>query len=120
MYIRESLQKKEVTHKKKKDEHARKRNQIINFRTTPEERIKIENRIAISGLSKSEFFIQSCMHQKIICNGNVKVFSEINKQLNNIMEHIYSVDFPNNLDENILENLRTIMELSVGLNSEPQ
>jgi hypothetical protein len=118
MFIRDNLTKNIASKKKKDDEHARVRNQILNFRTTLEERKKIEDRIALSGLTKSEFLIQSCMNQKIVVQGNVKVFAEINKQLAVIMEHITSTDFPENLDEDILENLRTIMELSAGLNLE--
>ena len=118
MFIRENLKNNSLPEKGKKDEPLRVRNQILNFRTSPEERKKIENRIALSGLTKSEFFIQSCMNQKIVVYGNVRVFAEINKQLSAIMEHITSTDFPDDLDENILENLRTIMELSAGLNIE--
>lgn len=58
------------------------------------------------------------MNQKIVVHGNIKVFAEINKQLSVIMEHIKSTDFQKNLDEDVLENLRTIMELSAGLNLE--
>ena len=118
MFIRDNLTQNVPSEKKKNDEHARVRNQILNFRTSPEERKKIEDRIALSGLTKSEFLIQSCMNQKIVVHGNVKVFAEINKQLSVIMEHITSTDFPNNLDDEILWNLRTIMELSAGLNVE--
>lgn len=118
MFIRDNLTQNTASKKKKDDEHARVRNQILNFRTTPEERKKIEDRIALSGLAKSEFLIQSCMNQKIVVHGNVKVFAEINKQLSVIMGHITSTDFPENLEEDVLENLRTIMELSAGLNLE--
>lgn len=118
MFIRDNLTQNTPSVKKKADEHARVRNQILNFRTTPEERKKIEDRIALSGLTNSEFFIQSCMNQKIVVHGNVKVFAEINKQLSVIMGHITSTDFPENLEEDVLENLRTIMELSAGLNLE--
>lgn len=120
MYIRETLVRHEDSEKRKKNEKNRVRNQIVNFRTSLEEREKIENRIKLSGLSKSEFFIQSCMNQKIVCCGNVKVFDEINKQLAVIVEHICSVDFPHNLDEEVMENLRTIVELSAGLNAEKE
>lgn len=118
MFIRDNLTQNTASKKKKDDEYARVRNQILNFRTTPEERKKIEDRIALSGLTKSEFLIQSCMNQKIVVHGNVKVFAEINKQLSVIMGHITSTDFPENLEEDVLENLRTIMELSAGLQLE--
>ena len=51
---------------KKKDEKARKRNNILNFRATPTEKTLIERRIELSGLDRASFFIQSCMYQKIL------------------------------------------------------
>ena len=43
--------------KKKKNEKNRKRNVIMNFRVSPAEKEAIEARIAMTGLSKSDFFI---------------------------------------------------------------
>ena len=51
---------------KKKNEKNRKRSVIVNFRVTPEEKQLIDGRIALSGLARAEFFINSCMHQKIV------------------------------------------------------
>lgn len=51
---------------KKKNEKNRKRSVIVNFRVTPEEKQLIDERIALSGLPRAEFFIQSCMYQKVI------------------------------------------------------
>ncbi|MDT3844066.1 MAG: hypothetical protein LIV11_05785 [Bacillota bacterium] len=118
MFIRDSLGNKEKKPKKKKNEKNRYRNQILNFRCTPEERKKIENRQKLMGLTRQDFLIQSCMNQKVVCYGNVKVFDEINKSLKEIVEHICSIDFPENIDEDIIENLKTIVEMSAGLNKE--
>lgn len=41
------------------------RNQIVCFRTTPEERREIEARIKVSGMPKAQYYIQSLLHQKI-------------------------------------------------------
>ena len=57
IYRRETL--KTSTTPKKKDEKRRKRNVIMNFRVSPEEKERIEERIALSGLMKSEYFINS-------------------------------------------------------------
>lgn len=38
--------------KKKQDERRRKRNVIVNFRMSPEERAELEQRIMVSGKSK--------------------------------------------------------------------
>ena len=51
IYRRETL--KTSTTTKKKDEKRRKRNVIMNFRVSPEEKERIEERIALSGLMKS-------------------------------------------------------------------
>ena len=49
---------------KKKDEHNRTRNVILNFRVTPEEKEQIEARIALSGLTKADYFIQKKKRMK--------------------------------------------------------
>ena len=72
---------------KKKNEKNRKRSVIVNFRVTPEEKELIDERIALSGLPRAEFFIQSCMHQKVITFGNVKTFDAIRKKMLVIDEH---------------------------------
>ena len=61
--------------KGKKNEKNRRRNVIMNFRVTPEEKRKIESRIELSGLNKQDYFIQSLMNQQVICFGNIRMFS---------------------------------------------
>lgn len=69
MFKRENLPKAKP--KAKKNEKNRYRNVIMNFRVTQEEKEKIENRIALSGLNKQDYFIQSLMNQQVICYGNI-------------------------------------------------
>lgn len=99
------------TPKKKKDEKARKRNVIMNFRVSPQEKELIEKRIALSGLSKSEFFIQSCMYQKILVKGNVRIYDEMRKQLAVIKEHLSKVESTEDLELDVMESLRMIAEI---------
>ena len=99
---------------KKKNEKNRKRSVIVNFRVTPEEKQLIDERIALSGLPRAEFFIQSCMHQKVITFGNVK------KKLIVIDEHLQAVGKSEELDLEILESLRMILEMLAGLEREDE
>lgn len=99
------------TPRKKKDEKARKRNVIMNFRVSPQEKELIEKRIALSGLSKSEFFIQSCMYQKILVKGNVRTYDEMRKQLAVIKEHLSKVESTEDLELDVMESLRMIAEI---------
>lgn len=100
---------------KKKDEKKRKRNININFRVTPEEKRLLDDRIELSGLMKREFFIQSCLHQKINTFGNVKTFDVIRKKLCVVEKHLSEIEKSEELDLEVLESLRTILEMFDGL-----
>ena len=104
-----------VKEKKKKNEKNRKRNVIQNFRISPEEKRLLEERIALSGLSKSAFFIESCLHQKINVTGNIKTFKEMKEQMKRIDEHLCEIQKSEELDIEILESLRMILELLNGI-----
>lgn len=103
---------------KKKNEKNCKRSVIVNFRVTSEEKQFIDERIALSGLPRAEFFIQSCMHQKVITFGNVKTFDAIRKKLLVIDEHLQTVTKSEELDIEVLESLRMILEMFNGLERE--
>ncbi len=103
---------------KKKNEKNRKRSVIVNFRVTPKEKKFIDDRIVLSGLPRAEFFIQSCMHQSVITFGNVKTFDAIKKKLLMIDEHLQTVSKSEELDIEVLESLRMILEMFNGLERE--
>ena len=65
---------------------ARKRNVILNFRVTEQERNLIEKRIELSGLKKSDYFIESCLYQKILIKGNIRTSDKMKEQLARIAE----------------------------------
>lgn len=58
-------QRAEAKPKKKKDEHNRKRDVIVNFRMSPEERAELEQRILMSGMKKQDYIIRSSLEQKL-------------------------------------------------------
>ena len=105
---------------KKKNEKNRKRSVIMNFRVTPEEKQFIDERIALSGLPRAEYFIQSCMQQKVITFGNVKTFDAIKKKLLVIDEHLQAVGKSEELYLEILESLWMILEMLAGLEREDE
>ena len=103
---------------KKKNEKNRKRSVIVNFRVTPEEKQLIDERIALSGLARAEFFINSCMRQKIVTFGNVRTFGEIKRKLAGIDRHLQQIEKSEELDIEVLESLRMILEMFDGLGRE--
>ena len=113
IYRRETL--KTNTAQKKKDEKRRKRNVIMNFRVSPEEKERIEERIALSGLMKSEYFINSCLNNKVTAYGNVRTFEKIKQSLIDIEEHLVRIERTDELDPIVMEQLLMILELYQGL-----
>ena len=87
----------------------------MNFRVSLEEKRLLDERIALSGLPRAEFFIQSCLHQKINTLGNVKTFGQIKKQIKRIDSHLMNVSRADELDLEVLESLRAILEMLDGL-----
>lgn len=67
--------------KKKKDEHRHKRNVIVNFRMSPEERADLEQRIMASGKSKQDYMFQSSLEQKIKIVANRKMLENIQNRM---------------------------------------
>ena len=103
---------------KKKNEKNRKRSVIVNFRVTPEEKQFIDERIVLSGLARAEFFINSCMRQKIVTFGNVRTFDEIKRKLAGIDRHLQQIEKSEELDIEVLESLRMVLEMFDGLERE--
>ena len=113
---------KNETEVKKQDVKGRKRKIIFNLRVTEDERDQINQRAALSGLLKQEFCIQSLMHQKVVCYGNIRLISEVKSQLCNIENHLIRLESADNFehqnssfvvkgDADKLEQLRMILEL---------
>ena len=100
---------------KKKDEKKRKRSVIVNFRMTPEEKKLLDNRIELSGMQRQDFFIQSCLYQKIITYGNIRTFDVMRKKVVEINKHLNLISKSEELNLEILESLRMILEMLDGL-----
>ena len=100
---------------KKKNEKKRKRSVIVNFRVTPEEKKLLDNRIELSGMQRQDYFIKSCLYQKIITYGNIRTFDVMRKKVVEINKHLNLISKSEELDLEILESLRMILEMLDGL-----
>ena len=109
IYTRETQSKGTV--KKTKDEKARKRNTIINFRVSPEEKVRIDARIAMTGLNKAEFFIESCLYQTVLVKGNIRTFREYDRTMEKIAGQLQKGTKPEDMDPELLEAWKTILEI---------
>lgn len=87
------------------------RSSYINFHVKVSERKLIESRIAISGLPKGLFYLESCLYQKILVKGNVKTFSQIRDRMEEIATRIDHNPKLEELEPERITELRTILEI---------
>ena len=97
--------------KKKKNEKNRKRNMCINFHVSETEKNLIEKRIALSGMTKVKFFVESCLYQAILVKGNIRTFDKIRERLSAIESKISDMEKNPELTKDELMELRTILEM---------
>lgn len=86
----------------------------INFHVTSDEKAMIEQRIALSGLSKSDFFIQSTINQKIVIHGNIRVYDQMRKDMKRILEELSNAYDANCLQPETQMKLITLCDMLQG------
>ena len=101
----------EAKPKKKKDEHNRKRDIIVNFRMSPEERAELEQRILMSGKKKQDYMIQSSLEQKLEIVANRKMLMNIQERMDIIETELKRVASVDALDMDKLAGLKALIEL---------
>ena len=117
IYKRENLSM--GTSEKKKDESKRTRNVTINFHVTADEKSLIEQRIALSGLSKSDYFIQSTVSQKIVVFGNIRVYDQMRKDMRLILDELSKDEGTGFLKPETEVKLRTLFEMLQDWEQDP-
>ena len=118
IYKRENLVKD--VNVKKDEGYIRKRNIIINNRVTPEDRDIIYKRIELSGLTIQDYITQCCKYGKVTAVGNVKTFDAIRREMKVIDEHLCQIKRADELDLQVLESLRAILEILDGFYREEE
>lgn len=111
IYKRSTLKAAAKKPKKKKNEHNRLRNVIVNFRVSPKEKALIDARFEVSGMKREEFLRQSCLYQKILVKGNIRSFDRIRSTIEDIANTLKVDPSYENLTEEQTEKLKTILEM---------
>lgn len=99
---------------KKSPKFNRKRSIIINNRVTPEDRDIIYKRIELSGRTIQDYVTECCKYGKVAAIGNVKSFDAIRREMKVIDEHLCQIQRADELDLEVLESLRAILEILDG------
>lgn len=89
--------------KKKKNEKNRTRFHVYNFHVTEEELEMILHRVDITGMTRREFMLNSCLGNEITTIGNIKTFNRIQSTLDEVISRLDSLSSVEELDEVMLQ-----------------
>ena len=105
--------------KKKDNDYVRKRNVVVNFRVTPEEKRQIDARIEATGLSRSEFFIETCTNQSITVLGNLRFYDKVSAKIEELSHKIDANPNLADLEPQDRESILMILEILNSLYKAP-
>lgn len=104
---------------KKLDEQGRFRGYTTAFRMSPEEHEELNQRVALSGLTKQEYMIKRALDKEIIVVGNMRTFKALR---NRIDEFIVSanrcIDNQEKIDDATLSMMKYVVEILESLSKE--
>ena len=90
----------------------RKRPEILNVNVSLREKEEYLRRVYLSGRRKREYMMQSALTQSIIVNGNHHLYERVDERLSELKPKLEAIINGEHTDEPILEELRTIYELT--------
>ena len=93
------------------DSKNRWRSKIVAFRMSPEESLKLNIYVKLSGLTKQDYLIRRVLAKEIVVNGNPRVFKALRNQLENILIELRRIEFFNTDNEELIETIRFITEI---------
>ena len=96
---------------KSKDKKNRWRNVVVGFRMSPQEAEELNVKVSLSGLSKQEYLIKSCLGQKLHIVCGRKVAREMQMYLEAILEELQNMETTEEIDEELLTPLNHILEI---------
>ena len=96
---------------KSKDKKNRWRNVVVGFRMSPQEAEELNVKVSLSGLSKQDYLIKSCLGQelRIVCGR--KVAREMQMYLEAILEELQNMETTEETDQELLTPLKHILEI---------
>lgn len=100
-----------IMSEKRKDDKNRWRNVTVAFRMSPEEAKELNDKVALSGLSKQDYIIKSLLDHEIRVVCGRKVAREMKMYLEGILEELQFIDADRGMDEELLTPLKHILRI---------
>lgn len=97
---------------KNRDSKNRWRNVTVAFRMSPEEDMELDHRVKLCGYrTRQDYIIDSVLHQNVTAVGNPLMLVQFRRQLKNIETELKRINSSEEMDEELLIPIRTMMEI---------
>ena len=97
---------------KNRDSKNRWRNVTVAFRMSPEEDKELDHRVKLCGYrTRQDYIIDSVLHQNVTVVGNPLMLVQFRRQLKNIETELKRINSSEEMDEELLIPIRTMMEI---------
>ena len=103
---------------KNRDEHNRFRSITVGFRVSPEENEQINIAVALSGLSKQEYYYRRCLNREIVVQGNPRVYKALRDQLAAVINELKRIEAAGEIRDELLDNIELITRTLNGMKEE--
>ena len=101
------------------DAKGRWRSLAVAFRMSPEENADLDRRVALSGLTKQEYFMRRIQERDVVVNGNPRVFKALRNQLAAVLGELQRLESVSTENDELLDLVQYIAQILDGLKTEP-
>lgn len=103
---------------KAKDHHGRWRNKTIGVRVSPEEDAMINQKAALSGMTKQEYAVSSMLHHEVTVLGSPRIHKALREYMIRLCEEFERLATIHDLSPEELETVRYLAKIYDGLRNE--
>ena len=100
------------------DSQGRWRNKTVAFKISPEEDAQLETAVALSGLSKQDYFIRRLQCRDVIVQGSPRVYKALRNQRVAVFEELQRIAVEDNTDADLLDTINLIAVTLNGMREE--
>ena len=102
------------------DKQGRHRKLAVAFRLSEFENDDLNRRVALSGLTKQDYFIRRIQERDVIVQGSPRVYKALRNQMSEILEELRRLDCACHTNDEFLAILRLVAETASGMNNAAQ
>lgn len=104
-----------------RDKKGRWRNKTVAFRMSPEEALELDDRVRLVGArTKQDYIVESVLYQRIVAKGTPMMLVQFQKDLLKIEEGLMRLNSIDEMDEELLTPIRTMLEILEAFKNEKE